>query len=128
MIPADITIEALFEMCDLAKHPGYEGFYYWPIGDSSNLYWLRFDANDVSDKQCGIQLLDGFEWVPIEHCPGISVDEVSTLDGQLPGAIPINKLHARDPWIMSRLPGFVYDILTGRYTSVSDAKNDVDPY
>lgn len=116
------TIEDVFDVCELCLNKGYEGFYYWPIGDTSDMYWLRWDANDAGDGVTGIQMLDGFEWVPIEKCAGVSPEECELLHGQLPNAIPINQLPYRS--VLHLLPGFAQDIMSGRYSSMSHARCD----
>lgn len=117
---SETTVEKLFSQCGLCLHPGYESFVYWPIGDTSELHWLRWDGNDASETRCGIQMLDGFEWVPVEECAGISMDDLEMLHAQIPNAIPLNSLPIKG--IEDQLPGFVYDIWGGRFRNVADAR------
>jgi len=67
-------------------------------------------------------MLDGFEWVPVEECAGISMDDLEMLHAQIPNAIPLNSLPIKG--IEDKLPGFVYDILVGRFRNVADAKSE----
>lgn len=115
-----MTIEQAFDLCGLCLHPEYESFFYWPIGDTSDMYWLRWDPNDASEGVTGIQMLDRFEWEPIEKLAGITSDECELLHGQLPNAIPINNLEV-DTRVRDKLPGFVQDILSGRFCNVEEA-------
>ena len=119
------TLGELFNRCGLCLHRHYESFVYWPIGDTSDLHWLRWDANDADETHIGVQMLDGFDWVPVEDCAGISKEEVELLHAQIPNAIPLNALLVKG--IEYRLPGFVYDILVGRFRDVADAKSEDNP-
>lgn len=118
-----VTVETLFGLCDLCLHPGFESFVYWPIGGTSDLHWLRWDANDASESRCGIQMLDGFEWLPLEECAGVTKGEIELLHGQIPNAIPLNSVPITKA-NEDNLPGFVYDIYVGRFRSVNDAKSE----
>lgn len=117
-----MTVEELFNQCGLCLHPNYESFIYWPIGGTSDLYWLRWDANDASESRCGIQMLDGLGWISVEECAGITKDEVELLHAQVPNAIPLNSLPIKG--MENKLPGFVHDIWTGRFRNIADARSE----
>lgn len=115
------TVQDAFAKAQLAYSPGYEGFYYHNDPGVSDFEWLRYDPNDATDGTTGIFVFDQYEWIPIEQCPGYSVEDVQLLYGQVPNAIPLNDIPLTEQTI-DKLPGIVQDIWSGRFLSIDHAR------